>query len=62
VARFAQLHEGRAWVEDRAGGGASFRVYLPNGAPVEDRMSVAPAVAAAENGVTAAIAAFRARR
>jgi PAS domain S-box-containing protein len=29
VARFAQLHGGRAWVEDRAGGGASFRVYLP---------------------------------
>ena len=30
VARFAQLHGGQAWVEDRAGGGASFRVYLPN--------------------------------
>jgi PAS domain S-box-containing protein len=29
VARFAQLHDGRAWVEDRPGGGASFRVYLP---------------------------------
>ena len=29
VARFASLHGGRAWVEDRAGGGASFRVLLP---------------------------------
>ncbi len=30
VARFAELHEGRAWVEDRPGGGASFRVFLPS--------------------------------
>jgi signal transduction histidine kinase len=29
VARFAQLHGGRAWVEDRPGGGAAFRVFLP---------------------------------
>jgi two-component system sensor histidine kinase MtrB len=29
VARFAGLHGGRAWVEDRDGGGASFRVWLP---------------------------------
>jgi PAS domain S-box-containing protein len=29
VARFAELHGGRAWVEDRVGGGASFRVSLP---------------------------------
>ena len=29
VSRFAELHGGRAWVEDRAGGGASFRVFLP---------------------------------
>jgi signal transduction histidine kinase len=29
VARFAELHRGRAWVEDRQGGGASFRVFLP---------------------------------
>jgi PAS domain S-box-containing protein len=29
VARFAGLHGGRAWVEDRAGGGSSFRVFLP---------------------------------
>jgi len=29
VSRFAELHGGRAWVEDRPGGGASFRVLLP---------------------------------
>jgi PAS domain S-box-containing protein len=29
VARFAELHGGRAWVEDREGGGASFRILLP---------------------------------
>ena len=29
VARFAELHDGSAWVEERAGGGASFRVFLP---------------------------------
>ena len=30
VARFAELHGGRAWVEDRRGKGASFRVFLPD--------------------------------
>lgn len=29
VSRFAQLHGGRAWVEERPGGGASFRVFVP---------------------------------
>jgi PAS domain S-box-containing protein len=29
VSRFAELHGGRAWVEDRSGGGSSFRVFLP---------------------------------
>jgi PAS domain S-box-containing protein len=29
VSRFAELHGGRAWVEDREGGGASFKVLLP---------------------------------
>jgi PAS domain S-box-containing protein len=29
VARFADLHGGRAWVQDRPGGGSSFRVFLP---------------------------------
>jgi len=30
VARFAELHRGRVWVEERPGGGASFRVFLPD--------------------------------
>jgi hypothetical protein len=30
VAQFAALHGGRAWVQDRPGGGASFRVFLPD--------------------------------
>jgi PAS domain S-box-containing protein len=29
VARFTELHGGRAWVEDRPGGGASFHVTIP---------------------------------
>jgi K+-sensing histidine kinase KdpD len=29
VARFAELHGGRAWVEDRDGAGAAFHVLLP---------------------------------
>ncbi|MEP7059372.1 MAG: PAS domain-containing protein [Actinomycetota bacterium] len=29
VSHFVELHGGRAWVEDRPGGGASFKVYLP---------------------------------
>ena len=32
VKQFAKLHGGRAWVEDRVGGGASFRVSLPGDA------------------------------
>jgi len=35
VARFAELHGGRAWVEDREGGGASFRVFIPDRRLVE---------------------------
>ena len=31
VRRFAELHGGRAWVQERDGGGSSFRVFLPNG-------------------------------
>lgn len=33
VQTFAKLHGGRAWVEDRPGGGASFRVLLPDSDP-----------------------------
>ncbi len=29
LARLAEIHGGRAWVEERPGGGASFRVFLP---------------------------------
>jgi signal transduction histidine kinase/GAF domain-containing protein len=29
VRRFAELHGGNAWAEERAGGGASFHVFLP---------------------------------
>jgi signal transduction histidine kinase/GAF domain-containing protein len=35
VAKFAELHGGRAWIEDRPGGGASFRVLLPGESPLE---------------------------
>ncbi|MEX0755418.1 MAG: ATP-binding protein [Actinomycetota bacterium] len=31
VARFAELHGGRAWVDERPGGGAAFHVQLPGG-------------------------------
>ena len=34
AAGFAELHGGRAWVEDREGGGVSFRVWLPAQPPV----------------------------
>jgi PAS domain S-box-containing protein len=37
VRRFAELHGGRAWVEERRGGGASFRVFLPSGDEGPDR-------------------------
>jgi two-component system sensor histidine kinase MtrB len=30
VDRLANLHGGRAWVQERPGGGASFRVFLPD--------------------------------
>jgi PAS domain S-box-containing protein len=33
VRRFAELHGGRAWAEERDGGGASFRVFLPGDPP-----------------------------
>jgi PAS domain S-box-containing protein len=42
VARFAELHGGRAWVEDRPGGGSSFRVLLAD-PPVPAAGSTTPA-------------------
>ena len=39
VARFAALHGGRAWVEDRKGGGSSFRVFLPDETTVDLRQA-----------------------
>ncbi len=30
VSRFAAVHGGRSWVEDKPGGGASFYVLLPD--------------------------------
>ena len=38
VGRFAELHRGRAWVEDRPGGGASFHVFLPGAPTVADHL------------------------
>jgi PAS domain S-box-containing protein len=35
VARFAELHGGRAWVQEREGGGASFRVRLTKHGPTD---------------------------
>ncbi|MBI4728338.1 MAG: HAMP domain-containing histidine kinase [Acidobacteria bacterium] len=40
VARLAELHGGRAWVQDRPGGGASFRVSLPGWPRREHRARV----------------------
>ena len=36
VARFAALHGGHAWVQDRPGGGSSFRVFLRDEHPTVD--------------------------
>lgn len=33
LSRLADIHGGRCWVEERPGGGSSFRVYLPDGSP-----------------------------
>lgn len=35
VKLFAEMHGGRAWVQDRDGGGASFRVFFPVAIPEE---------------------------
>lgn len=33
VSRFAQLHGGKAWLEERPGGGSAFRIFLPPPTP-----------------------------
>jgi signal transduction histidine kinase len=48
VAMFAELHGGRAWVEDREGGGASFRVFLPGRSASRHNGHGAPAGVAIE--------------
>jgi signal transduction histidine kinase len=51
VARFADLHGGRAWVEDRPGGGASFKVFLPEQGPAADLVPGSVDLAPAARGV-----------
>ncbi len=36
VDRFSRMHGGRAWVEERPGGGCRFQVYLPANLPASD--------------------------
>lgn len=43
VRRFAEMHHGRAWVEERTGGGASFRVFLPREHPAAPGVASRPA-------------------
>ncbi len=40
VAKFAELHEGRAWVEHNEGGGACFRVFLSDDEKGEAQTSI----------------------
>lgn len=42
VSRFAQLHGGKAWVEERPGGGASFQVFLATAHELVTRSSAPP--------------------
>ncbi len=56
VTRFAELHGGRAWVEERVGGGASFRVFLPfasAGDEFEEETPSAPVPASSDVSKTA---------
>jgi PAS domain S-box-containing protein len=52
VARFAELHHGRAWVEEREGGGASFHVVIPGRVPEHEATEdpLPPAAAHADAG------------
>ena len=45
VGRFAKLHGGKAWVEERPGGGASFRIWLPDGGATGEGRTQMPDVA-----------------
>lgn len=45
VERFARLHGGRAWVEDKPGGGASFHVHLPGPTGSDEHADAHPEVA-----------------
>jgi signal transduction histidine kinase len=44
VSRFAALHGGRAWVDDREGGGASFCVLLPDAIVADGRLAQRQAI------------------
>jgi K+-sensing histidine kinase KdpD len=55
LARLAEIHGGRAWVEERPGGGASFRVFLPeaqepNGKPDQESANDVAAARGREGG------------
>ena len=45
---FAELHGGRAWIEDRPGGGASFHVFLPDPAGAMAQGDPEPVAAGAD--------------
>ena len=51
VRRFAELQGGRAWVEEREGGGASFRVFLPADVDRSSLSGASGSVAGAEREV-----------
>src|SRR3954470_1442403 len=50
VSRFAEIHGGRAWVDEREGGGASFKVYLPRNGSSSDGGTSKRAVSYATTG------------
>jgi signal transduction histidine kinase len=54
VAMFAELHGGRAWIQDREGGGASFRVFLPG--EIADRQTGNGHDRSAPSGVASEVA------
>ncbi len=59
VARFAQLHGGRAWVGERYGGGAAFHVLLPNAVVQNGQSATPPPARARQQPVDPADAAQR---